>query len=87
MVYRFGNSFATIVELRTWRLVPDMAYNPFTIDEYEVLACCMNTLAAEYHRTHDEKIKAEIFAIASQLAELQSIDCPKWAPRCDWIGS
>ncbi len=47
------------------RLLPDMAYNPFTIDEYEVLACWMNTLAAEYHRTHDEKIKAEIFAIAS----------------------
>ena len=42
-----------------------MAYNPFTIDEYEVLACWMNTLAAEYHRTHDENIKAEIVAIAS----------------------
>jgi len=49
-------------------LLPDMAYNPFTIDGYELLACWMNTLAAEYHRTHDENIKAEIFAIASQLA-------------------
>ena len=47
-----------------------MAYNTFTIDEYELLACWMNTLAAEYHSTHDENIKAEIFAIASQLAEL-----------------
>ena len=53
------------------RLLPDMAYNPFTIDEYELLACWMNTLAAEYHRTHDEKIKAAIFVIASQLAELR----------------
>ena len=69
------------------RLLPDMAYNPFTIDEYEVLACWMSTLAAEYHRTHDEKIKAEIFAIASQLAELRKYRLPKWAPRCDWIGS
>ena len=49
-------------------LLPDMAYNTFTIDGYELLACWMNTLAAEYHRTHDENIKAEIFAIASQLA-------------------
>jgi hypothetical protein len=37
----------------------------------------MNTLAAEYHRTHDEKIKAEIFAIASQLAELQTYRLPQ----------
>ena len=41
------------------------------IDEYELLACWMNTLAAEYYRTHDENIKAKIFAIASQLAELR----------------
>jgi hypothetical protein len=59
------------------RLLPDMAYNPFTIDEYEVLACWMNTLAAEYHRTHDEKIKAEIFAIASQLVELRKYRLPQ----------
>ncbi len=49
-------------------LLPDMAYNTLTIDEYELLAWWMNSLAAEYHRTHDENIKAEIVAIASQLA-------------------
>ena len=54
-----------------------MAYDAFTIDGYVLLACWMNTLAAEYHRTHDENIKAEIFAIASQLAELRKYRLPQ----------
>ncbi len=45
-------------------------------DEYEELARWVDTLAAEYHRTHDENIKAEIFAIASRLAELRN--APKY---------
>ena len=40
-------------------------------DEYEELARWMDVLAAEYARTHDENIKARIFAIASQLADLR----------------
>jgi hypothetical protein len=31
----------------------------------------MDELAAEYSRTHDEKIKAEIFALAGRLVELK----------------
>ena len=54
-------------------LLPDMAYNTLTIDEYELLASWMNTLAAEYHRTHDENIKAEIFALAELLRKAQNI--------------
>lgn len=40
-------------------------------DEYEELVRWMDVLAAEYHRTHDENIRARIFAIAAQLAELR----------------
>jgi hypothetical protein len=39
---------------------------------YEELARWMDTLAAEYHRTHDENIKAQIFSVASRLAELRT---------------
>ena len=39
-------------------------------DEYEQLARRMDVLTSEFHRTHDENIKAEIWALASQMAEI-----------------
>jgi hypothetical protein len=40
-------------------------------EEYKLLARKMDVLAAEFSRTHDENIKAEILAIASRLAEIR----------------
>ena len=43
-----------------------MAYNTFTIDEYELLACWMNTLAAEHHRT-GIRVRYELLVCPDEL--------------------